>query len=84
MGCGIGLFYFAGLWWTVQRLPKSNHPGFLALSSLGIRMAGMILGFLLVARGGRWQQLLLALLGVIAVRFVLVHRVRSGRKAETA
>jgi len=84
LGCVMGVFYFSGLWWTVQRLAKSRYPGLFALGSFGFRLAVIMLGFLLAAKGGHWERLLSALLGVILVRFLLLARARLRREAEGA
>jgi len=81
-GCAAGYFYFAGLWWTAQRLPISRFPVLLASGSFLVRMAVLVLGFIWAAGDGRWERVLFALAGVIAVRFFLVRRVQTGRKAE--
>ena len=82
LGCMMGAFYFAGLWWTVQRLPHARFPGLLTLGSFCLRAGVVILGFLAAGRGGHWERVLIALLGVILIRIVLVQRVRPHREAE--
>lgn len=72
-GLGLGLFYFGGLWLTVQRLPRSRHPGLLTLGSLIVRLGVTLPGFYLVM-AGRWERLLVCLAGFLVVRLVLVRR----------
>ncbi len=72
-GLLLGLFYFGGLWLTVQRLPRSEHPGMLTLVSLIIRLGVTLAGFYLVM-AGRWERLLVCLAGFLLVRIVLVRR----------
>lgn len=82
LGCVMGTLYFAGLWWTVQRLPRSRFPGLLTLVSFCLRAGMMILGILVVGKGGHWERMLVALLGVIVIRFVLVQKIRPRQEAE--
>jgi len=72
-GLVLGLFYFGGLWLTVQRLPQSRHPGLLTLASLVVRLGVTLAAFYLVM-GGRWERLLVCLAGFLLVRFLLVRR----------
>jgi F1F0 ATPase subunit 2 len=46
-GVALGLFYFGGLWLTVQRVTTSQRPELLALGSFVLRMAVTLAGFLL-------------------------------------
>ena len=72
-GLGLGVFYFGGLWLTVQRLPQARHPGLLTLLSLIIRLGVTLAAFYLVM-AGRWERLLVCLAGFLLVRVVLVRR----------
>ncbi|NLA27359.1 MAG: ATP synthase subunit I [Firmicutes bacterium] len=78
-GSLLGVFFFGGLWWTVQRLPQAKAPALLALLSLILR-AGAILGvfyLILTAFSGReWPRLLAALAGFIVMRLVIVSWLR--------
>ena len=38
-GVAMGMIYFGGLWWTVQRMPMARHPWALYAASLAIRGA---------------------------------------------
>jgi F1F0 ATPase subunit 2 len=72
-GIAVGIFYFGGLWLTVQRLPQTNHPGLLTLVSLIIRL-GVALPVFYLVMAGRWERLLVCLVGFLLVRLVLVRR----------
>jgi F1F0 ATPase subunit 2 len=74
-GTATGLFYFMGLWWTVQKLPESRWPGLWVVSSYLIRTAVSVLAFYL-AMGGHWQRLVVSLLGFVATRMVLMRRLK--------
>jgi F1F0 ATPase subunit 2 len=78
-GVGIGLFYFGGLWWTVRLLPSSSKPTFWYLGSFLARTALSLPAFYWVM-GGRWEKLLVSLLGFMAVRIWVVRRTRPGKR----
>jgi F1F0 ATPase subunit 2 len=71
-GVGLGIFYFAGLWLTVRKLPTTPRPVFFSLSSFFARLVVVILGFYFVMNG-RWLRLLVCLFGFLCARFVLVR-----------
>jgi F1F0 ATPase subunit 2 len=75
VGVGIGVVYFGGLWWTVQKLPSSKSPALLALGSFLGRTAVTLLGFYF-AMGGRWERVLACFIGFILSRQLLVRRGR--------
>ncbi|MEB8434375.1 ATP synthase subunit I [Cocleimonas sp. KMM 6892] len=69
-----GFVYFFGLWLTLKKLTISNNPALLMLSSLILRMAFVMFIFYLIMRNVGWQGLLIALLGLIVVRFILTRK----------
>jgi F1F0 ATPase subunit 2 len=72
-GFGLGLAYFAGLWWTVQRLGHTRSPaGLIVLSSL-LRMSLLLGGFFVVA-GGDLMRLALCLMGWLTARQFSIRR----------
>jgi F1F0 ATPase subunit 2 len=69
-GALLGAMFFGGLWWTVRKAVGSRQPALWFFGSLMLRMSVTSAG-LFVASGGRWQRLLLSLLGfVVANGFV--------------
>ena len=66
-GVGLGLFYFGGLWLTVQQLLTIRRPVALLLVSYMGRIGVTLLGFYVVA-GGHWERLLVCLLGFLIIR----------------
>jgi F1F0 ATPase subunit 2 len=74
-GIAVGLFYFGGLWLTVQRLPQTRHPAVLSLVSLFIRL-GLTLAVFYLVMAGRWERLLACLAGFLLMRLVLLRRWR--------
>ncbi|MFP3868374.1 MAG: ATP synthase subunit I [Desulfobacteraceae bacterium] len=72
LGLGLGLFYFGTLWLTVQQLPRVRRPEMLTLGSFLVRTSICLLGFYLIM-AGRWERLLLAALGFLIMRTILVR-----------
>lgn len=74
-GISLGAIFFGGLWWTVQKGVSSNQPALWFLGSLLLRTCLALAGFYFVARG-RWERLLLCLLGFVAARLVVTRYTR--------
>ncbi|MEO7728298.1 MAG: ATP synthase subunit I [Burkholderiales bacterium] len=66
-GALLGMMFYGGLWWTVQRGVSSERVALWFLASLLVRMGVALAGFYFVA-GGHWQRLLLCLLGFVTAR----------------
>jgi F1F0 ATPase subunit 2 len=77
-GALLALAYFAGLWWTVQRATRARHPAAILAASYAIR-AALAVAVLLLIMGGDVVRLLMALGGFLAVRTVVLWRVRHPR-----
>lgn len=71
-GLGLGVFFFAGLWWTIRRGGSAQRPALLFLGSLLLRMGIVLTGFYLVSDGD-WQRLLVCLLGFVIGRSILTR-----------
>jgi len=67
IGVLLGAFYFAGLWWTVRQLGRSQYTAGLFLLSLLVRTCVVVMTFY-VFLGHDWRQLLLGLLGFFVMR----------------
>lgn len=78
-GIGLGIFYFCGLWLTVRKLPTARRPLVLSLGSFLARLAVVLVGFYFVM-DGRWDRLVVCLLGFIGVRAVLLKIWGPGKK----
>ena len=76
-GALLGLAYFAGLWWTVQRAGRARHPAALVAASFVVRAALAVTALLLIMAGDV-VRLLVALAAFLAVRTVVLWRVRRG------
>lgn len=76
-GAGLGLFYYAGLWFTLRRLPQQMHPGLWVFGSFTLRLAVSLAGFYLILGPDRHlPRLGVALLAFIVARVLLTRRLR--------
>jgi F1F0 ATPase subunit 2 len=78
-GGALGVFYFGGLWLTVQRLPRSSNPHLLALASFIARIAVLLTGVWFVM-DGRWERAAACLAGLLVARTALVVWLRPHRR----
>ncbi len=78
-GIGLGVFFFGGLWLTMNRLQRSQRPELLTLGSFLFRSLICILGFYLLVEIGL-EALAFALVGFIITKMVMVGRL--GRHPE--
>ncbi|NBC14460.1 MAG: hypothetical protein GVY09_14190 [Gammaproteobacteria bacterium] len=94
-GAGLGWLFYTGLYRTVQHLGRARHPALLIGGSLLLRMLLLLAGLWVVLMAGErwtgdgWTTLVPGLLGVIAVRALLLRRYgrpggRPAGKAESA
>ena len=75
LGFFLGIFYFSCLWLTVQNLTRTQHPVLLMVGSGVARLSVAILGFYFTI-GGHWERLLIALVGFLLARTLLIARWR--------
>jgi len=71
-GVALGVFYFAGLWWTVARGVAARHVALWFFASLLLRTAVTMLGFYLLGHGS-WQRLLVCLAGFVMARLLVTR-----------
>ena len=76
-GALLGVFFFGGLWWTVQKGVTSERPALWFLGSLLLRTGLILAGFYLVSQG-HWSRLVACLLGFLIARFIVVKRLTHG------
>jgi F1F0 ATPase subunit 2 len=69
----MGVFFFAGLWWTVQNGVVSEKPALWFLSSLLLRTGVILAGFYFVSQG-HWSRLVACLVGFLFARVIVVKR----------
>jgi len=72
-GASLGVFFFGGLWWTVQKGVTSDRPALWFLGSLLLRTSLILAGFYFVAQG-HWSRLVACLLGFLIARVIVVKR----------
>ena len=81
-GSALGLFYFGGLWWTLQSLSERPRPrSWLALSYV-VRTALVLAGFWLVLRKGA-AGLFFALGAFFLMRVLITRRLLHGKGGHT-
>lgn len=66
-GILLGVFFFAGLWWTVRRLAFTRYPAPIVFASLLFRTSIVAMGFY-VLMGDNLQALLAGALGFMLMR----------------
>ena len=87
IGLGLGLFYFGGLWLTVQQLPVNRHPYRLMLFSFLFRL-GVSMFVLSLIVGGNTKlynviSLLACCLGFLIVRTIAIMLIQLGFTSKT-
>jgi F1F0 ATPase subunit 2 len=75
VGVVLGVFYFAGLWWTVRRLNSSEYTALLFTFSMLFRTGVLMLGLYFIL-GDSWQTLMLGLLGFMLVRLLATRLIQ--------
>ena len=81
VGLLLGVFFFVGLWWTVQQGLTAKRPAVLFLSSLLVRTGVTVLGFYAIA-GDNYLHLLVCLSGFILARFMVMHWSKKYQQAD--
>jgi F1F0 ATPase subunit 2 len=71
-GILLGIIFFGGLWWTVQRGVSSKQPAVWFFASLMLRTAIVVVGFYFVMHGD-WRRVVASLLGFILARLCIVR-----------
>jgi F1F0 ATPase subunit 2 len=83
-GALLGLCYYAGLWFTLWRLPGQAHPALWVFGSFTLRLAASLAGFSVILGPDRsLPRLGVALLAFIAARVLLTRRLRPVVGADT-
>jgi F1F0 ATPase subunit 2 len=74
-GIILGIIFFGGLWWTVQKGLTSSSPALWFICSLLIRTSITVTGFYWIAAGS-WEKLLACLCGFLIPRFIVTRFIR--------
>ncbi|MBN1474196.1 MAG: ATP synthase subunit I [Syntrophaceae bacterium] len=72
-GLALGVFYFAGLWQTVKKMPSSEHQLRLIIGSFALRMIIVLTAFYFIM-GSQWERLAAALTGFIVMKIILTKK----------
>jgi F1F0 ATPase subunit 2 len=80
-GLVLGVVFFGGLWWTVNRSMVSPQPALLILGSFMLRSVVALGGFYVALQGG-WQSLV-ACMGGFLVSRALLTRIIGKHPAKT-
>ncbi len=81
-GVLLGVMFFGGLWWTVRKGVLSRRPAIWIFGSLILRTGIVLAGFYVVS-SGRWERLLVCLLGFIMARLIVTRLTRSSGESLT-
>ena len=79
-GVGLGLFYFGGLWLTVQRLRRVKRPALLLVASFALRRLLVAISFYVVM-GNDVVKLAVCLAGFLLARGLLLRRFQPNKAA---
>lgn len=75
LGFGLGIFYFTALWFTVKKIAQAKHPVLIMIASGVARLSLALVGFYFLI-DGHWQRLLIAMVGFLIARSLLIARWR--------
>jgi F1F0 ATPase subunit 2 len=78
-GVLLGVMFFGGLWWTVQKGVSSKRSALWFFGSLLLRTSIALAGFHFIARG-HWERLLVCLLGFAMARLIVTRLTRAAEK----
>ncbi|MBC7707212.1 MAG: ATP synthase subunit I [Rhodoferax sp.] len=81
-GAALGVIFFGGLWWTVQRCATSPLPARWFIGSFTLRTAIVLAGFYSIG-AGQPLQLGLCLLGFLLARTIVLFATRPTSAAIT-
>ena len=75
-GIFLGIIFFGGLYWSVNKLPKVKHPASLMIVSALVRMIILITGIYFIA-GNDIKKILSILGGVILVKIIMIFTLQK-------
>lgn len=76
-GILFGIFYFGGLWWTVQKITGSEKAYLISVASFVVRTAVVLVGFYLLLMSGS-LYLFAALAGFLIARTIITYKLKPG------
>lgn len=78
-GIALGVLFFGGLWWTVQKGLYTKHPALLFSISLMLRTGVTLAGFIFVSQGNL-ERLAACLLGFFSARMAIMRVTKRALK----
>ncbi len=78
-GLLVGIIFFGGLYWTVQKINEVSNPSILIALSFVLRMAVLLFGLYYVSKSG-YKDVLFALAGIMLMRYILIFTIRKPRE----
>lgn len=75
-GIFLGIIFFGGLYWSVNKLTKVKRPAFLMIISALVRMSILIGGIYFIA-GDDIKKILSILGGVVLVKIIMILTVQK-------
>ncbi|MEP7278596.1 MAG: ATP synthase subunit I [Bacteroidota bacterium] len=75
-GMLLGIIFFGGLWFTVNKIVASKIPALWIFVSFTFRVSIVLIGFYFIG-SGNWQRLIACMLGFIIARFVVLHYTKT-------
>lgn len=67
IGICLGVIFFGGLWWTVEKGIGSKRPGLWFFLSFLLRVSIALVGFYFVGNH-HWQRMIVSLIGFVLAR----------------
>ncbi len=83
-GLVLGLFYFGGLWWTIQRGVHSSRSVVWFATSTLVRMGIAVATLYIVLDRSGLLDLMACLTGLLIARAIIVRALRLGSTARSA
>ncbi len=74
-GALLGVIFFGGLWWTVQRITGSGRPYLVSAVSFALRSIAVLGGFYILLGFGL-PVIIAAMVGFLAARVVLLSKLK--------
>ena len=82
-GILLGGIFFGGLWWTVTKGLAAKQPALWFLGSFLLRTGILLAGLYLLGRD-HWERMVIALLGVVIARVVVLRLTRTPVQANAS
>ena len=79
-GVALGVLFFGGLWWTIQKGSSSDRAALWFFGSLMIRTSLVLGGFYFIGLG-HWERLLACVLGFIIARLIVTQATTAAGKS---